>query len=161
VKHLALLVVLAGLGCAGTADGANDTKEPTMTQSGPASPAAFLGLRTGRYSARDLAAAKAWYTEVLGVPPYFDEPFYVGFNVGGYELGIVPDSSASAERPESGYAYWGVGNADSAFNRLIELGAVSVEPVGDVGEGIRVGTVRDPFGNLLGVIENPGFKAEQ
>ncbi len=101
------------------------------------------------------------YARVLGIAPYFDEPFYVGFNVGGFELGIVPDENAAAVRAEAGVAYWGVSNADSAHARLLELGAVGVEPVEDVGDGIRVATVRDPFGNLLGVIENPFFKAQE
>ena len=51
----------------------------------------FLGLRTVVYKVSDLGRAKAWYTKVLGIEPYFDEPFYVGFNVGGYELGLDPD----------------------------------------------------------------------
>lgn len=123
--------------------------------------AAFLGLRTVKYTARDLGAARDWYARVLGIAPYFDEPFYVGFNVGGYELGIVPDDSAAPVRPEAGVAYWGVPSADSAHARLLELGAVGVEPVEDVGDGIRVATVRDPFGNLLGVIENRFFKAQE
>ncbi len=50
----------------------------------------FLGLRTVIYPAPDLAAAKAWYTRLLGVEPYFDEPFYVGFSVAGYELALGP-----------------------------------------------------------------------
>lgn len=120
----------------------------------------FLGLRTAKYTAPDLAAAKAWYAEVLGIPPYFDEPFYVGFNVGGFELGIVPDSAAPAVRAEAGVAYWGVPNADSAFTRLLSLGAAALEPVENVGGSIRVGTVRDPFGNVLGIIENPEFRIE-
>jgi predicted enzyme related to lactoylglutathione lyase len=132
-----------------------------MNDSSSAPRAAFLGLRTAKYTARDLGAARDWYARVLGVAPYFDEPFYVGFNVGGYELGIVPDDSAAAVRPEAGVAYWGVSSADSAHARLLELGAVGVEPVEDVGDGIRVATVRDPFGNLLGVIENPFFKAQE
>jgi predicted enzyme related to lactoylglutathione lyase len=117
----------------------------------------FLGLRTAKYSARDLGAARAWYVKVLGIEPYFDQPFYVGFNVGGYELGLVPDDSAAAARPEAGVAYWGVEDAEQAYARLLSLGAVAFEPVTDVGDGIKVGAVRDPFGNILGVIENPHF----
>jgi len=120
----------------------------------------FLGLRTAKYSARDLAAAKKWYAEVLGGPPYFDEPFYVGFNVGGFELGITPDEDAGPKRAEAGIAYWGVTDADAAFARLVGLGATPHEPIQDVGEGIRIGSVHDPFGNVLGVIENAGFRIE-
>lgn len=120
---------------------------------------AFLGLRTAKYSAADLAAAKEWYRQVLGFGPYFDEPFYVGFNVGGYELGIVPDEAAALDRPESGgLAYWGVADADAAHARLLGLGATDHEAVADVGGGIRVAAVRDPFGNILGIIENPTFR---
>lgn len=118
----------------------------------------FLGLRTAKYSARDLAAAKAWYTEVLGIGPYFDEPYYVGFNVKGYELGITPDDHAEVTRPESGIAYWGVPDARAAWERLLGLGAVAYEPVED--HGVLIGAVRDPFGNIFGIIEHPGFKVE-
>ncbi len=117
----------------------------------------FLGLRTAKYSVPDIAKAKAWYSTVLGFGPYFDEPFYVGFNVGGFELGITPDEGAAARRVESGIAYWGVADAHAAYKRLLELGALEHEPIADVGEGIRIGSLWDPFGNILGVIENPHF----
>ena len=117
----------------------------------------FLGLRTAKYSTIDLISAKQWYTELLGVPPYFDQPYYVGFNVGGFELGIVPDDQAVVARPEAGVAYWGVENAESAWERLIAHGATPHEPIQDVGEGIMIGAVHDPFGNVLGIIENPHF----
>lgn len=116
----------------------------------------FQGLRTVIYSAQRLAEAKAWYTRALGQEPYFDQPFYVGFNVGGYELGLDPQAPASGQ---SGVvAYWGVPDAAPAYARLLELGATSHEPVREVGEGIRVGVVEDPFANMLGVIENPHFQ---
>ena len=126
----------------------------------PPSNTAFLGLRTAKYSAPDLAAAKAWYAKVLESTPYFDEPFYVGFNVGGFELGITPEADAEQERPEAGIAYWGVTDADAAYRRLISLGATDYERVQDVGGDIKIGAVRDPFGNILGVIQNPHFKIE-
>lgn len=120
----------------------------------------FLGLRTAGYSVKDLAAARKWYITVLGFEPYFDQPFYVGFNVGGFELGLIPEESAGPARTPAGVAYWGVQDADSAFARLISLGATPLEPIQDVGEGIKIGAVHDPFGNVLGVIENPHFTIE-
>jgi predicted enzyme related to lactoylglutathione lyase len=117
----------------------------------------FLGLRTAIYHASDLAKAKAWYSKILGIEPYFDQPFYVGFNVGGYELGLDPDPSSFAG--SGGVAvYWGVSDADAALKRLLSLGATEGTNVQDVGEGIRVATVFDPFGNVFGIIENPHFK---
>ena len=117
----------------------------------------LLGLRTVIYAAPDLARSKAWYAKVFGIAPYFDEPFYVGFNVGGFELGLDPDISAQAPGAAGGMAYWGVENADRAWARLLEQGAAPVSAVRDVGGGIRVATVKDPFGNALGIIENPHF----
>ena len=118
----------------------------------------FHGLRTAIYRAPDLDKAKAWYARVLGIAPYFDQPFYVGFSVGGYELGLDPDASAPLAGSGGVIVYWGVSDATAAWERLLSLGATGRTAVQDVGEGIRVATVLDPFGNVLGIIENPHFK---
>lgn len=117
----------------------------------------FLGLRTAIYHVDDIDKAKAWYTTILGFAPYFDEPFYVGFNVGGYELGLHPGEGEAESKAEGVVAYWGVENAEVAFNRLLESGATKHQDVQDVGGDIKVATVKDPFGNIFGVIENPHF----
>lgn len=114
----------------------------------------ILGLRTVIYPAPDLAAAKLWYSKVLGQAPYFDEPFYVGFAVGGFELGLLPSAQPGTIGPQP---LWGVTNIEVVYARLLELGAAVLEPVAEVGEGIKVAAVRDPFGNRLGIIENPHF----
>lgn len=118
----------------------------------------FLGLRTAAYHVSDIERGKAWYAQVLGKDPYFDQPFYVGFNVGGYELGLQPADTASEDKAVGSVPYWGVENAEAAFQRLIDLGATAHEAVQDVGEGIKVAAVKDPFGNVFGIIENPNFK---
>lgn len=115
----------------------------------------FLGLRTAIYPVTDLAEAKLWYAKALGVDPYFDQPFYVGFSVGGFELGLLPNGTPSVNGPQ---ALWGVSNASEEMTRLLLLGASELEPVADVGDGIKVAAVRDPFGNRIGIIENPNFK---
>jgi len=122
-------------------------------------PATFLGLRTAIYYVPDMAQATAWYRSVLGIDPYFDQPFYVGFNVGGYELGLHPTGEGKPG-PGGTVAYWGVQEIEAAHARLLKLGAREHNAVQDVGGGIRVATVLDPFGNVLGVIENPHFKIE-
>lgn len=109
----------------------------------------------------DLDCAMAWYSEVLGMDPYFDQPFYVGFNVHGYELWLNPDPDGGLSGLGGDVSYWGVVDADAAYARLLKLGATPVSAVQDVGEGIKVATVKDPFGNALGVIENPHFKSEE
>jgi predicted enzyme related to lactoylglutathione lyase len=118
----------------------------------------ILGLRTVIYPAPDLAAAKIWYSQVLGFKPYFDELFFVGFAVGGFELGLLPSATPGITGAQ---ALWGVDNADAELSRLISLGATVLEPVTDVGEGIRVASVIDPFGNRFGIIENPLFKLSE
>ena len=116
----------------------------------------ILGLRTAIYPAPDLDAAKRWYSEVLGQVPYFDEPFYVGFSVGGFELGLLPNAQPGTSGPQP---LWGVAHIESAYARLLELGATMLEPIADVGGGIKVAALQDPFGNRLGIIENPHFNA--
>ena len=83
----------------------------------------FLGLRTAVYQVQDLGKATKWYGELLGSQPYFDQPFYAGFNVGGYELGLVPAPEAGAKRTAAGLAYWGVTDARATYQRLLDLGA--------------------------------------
>jgi predicted enzyme related to lactoylglutathione lyase len=119
----------------------------------------ILGLRTVIYHVDDLNKAKEWYTRVLGHGPYFDQPFYVGFNVGGFELGLNPDLSG-VTKGGSTHAYWGVSDARDVHRRLLELGAKKNSDVMDVGEGILVATVVDPWGNIFGIIENPNFKLQ-
>jgi predicted enzyme related to lactoylglutathione lyase len=118
------------------------------------SPASVRGLRTVIYGVPDITRAKEWYAKAFGTEPYFDEPFYVGFNIGGFELGLHPDSPSGAG---GATAYWGVGNAAEAVERMASLGATVSSPPRDVGGGIVVATVLDPFGNEIGIIENPHF----
>ena len=118
----------------------------------------FLGLRTAIYQVSDLARARDWYSSILGFAPYFDEPFYVGFNVAGYELGLQPSAVEPANKADGVVAYWGVADAAAALKHLLEQGATLHEDVQDVGGDIKVATIRDPFGNAFGVIENPHFK---
>src|SRR3989442_5461161 len=117
----------------------------------------FLGLRTATYHVDDIEKGKAWYSELLGVKPYFDQPFYVGFNVAGYELGLQPGGGNTANKADGAVAYWGVENAEAAFKRIIEFGASVHEEVQDVGEGVMVASVKDLFGNVFGVFEDRHF----
>ncbi len=118
----------------------------------------FQGLRTVIYGTNDIEKAKSWYSEVLGIKPYFDQPFYVGFEVGGFELGLDPNAVVGANGP---VAYWGVPDADEAMKRLLALGAREHHPIQDVGDDIRLGSVIDPFGNTLGIVKNPNFSFKE
>jgi lactoylglutathione lyase len=117
----------------------------------------LLGLRTAIYRVDDISKGKEWYSAVLGFGPYFDEAFYVGFNVGGYELGLQPIEDQGGEKAEGSVAYWGVENCETALEKMLALGAIPYSDVQDVGGGIKVAAVKDPFGNVFGIIENPSF----
>lgn len=112
------------------------------------------GLRTAVYPTPDLEAGKHFYCQVLEIEPYFDEPFYVGFSIGGFELGLIPDGQPGDLGSQ---VYWGVANAEKELERLVGLGAKVAEAVNEVGGGIKVGSIFDPFGNRFGIIENPHF----
>lgn len=117
----------------------------------------LLGLRTVIYKVGDIASAKTWYATVFATDPYFDEPFYVGFNIGGYELGLQPDEASAETKAESVVAYWGVANVEESYARLLVLGATENEPPQNVGGDIVVATLKDPWNNVIGLIYNPHF----
>ena len=114
------------------------------------------GLRTLIYPTTDLDADKSWWTDYLGFGPYFDEPFYVGFDVAGYELGLVPTEESGA----SPTTYWGVDDVAQAVADAEASGATLLEEPQDVGDGIIVASVANPSGNVIGLIFNPHFAAK-
>lgn len=120
-------------------------------------PQMIQGLATVIYRVTDLDRAKAWYARAFQQAPYFDQPFYVGFSIGGYELGLDPDPSGGKTGPGGSVAYWRVPAIDDAVRHFVSSGAAVVVPAQEVGEGIKVATVSDPFGNVIGLIENPHF----
>jgi lactoylglutathione lyase len=117
-----------------------------------------LGLRTTIYKVMDLAKAKAWYAEAFRSKPYFDEPYYVGFNIGGYELGLIPDEQPAPTKTDNVLSYWGVASIKTEYSRLLKLGASEHEAPHNVGGELMVASVLDPWGNVVGLIYNPYFK---
>lgn len=115
----------------------------------------IFGLRTVKYPVSDLEQAKQWFSQVFGYAPYFDQPFYVGFAIAGFELGLVPDGTPGTQ---GSTVYWGVDDVAAEVARIVGLGATVHEAVQDVGDGIRVAELQDPFGNVLGLIQNPHFE---
>jgi len=108
------------------------------------------------YPSADLDADKGWWSTTLGIEPYFDQPFYVGFNVAGYELGLLPDAALA----DGALVYWGVEDVATAIQEAVANGAVEQTPATDVGDGIITATVRTPSHMILGFIYNPHFNVE-
>jgi len=117
----------------------------------------MLGLRTAIYKVGDISRATDWYSKAFRTKPYFEEPFYVGFNIEGYELGLQPEVNPTPEKLESVTALWGVENIHLEFKRLLDLGASVHEKPTNVGGELMVASVKDPWGNVLGLIYNPEF----
>lgn len=118
----------------------------------------MLGLRTTIYKVDEIKKARDWYSKAFETQPYFDEPYYVGFNICGYELGLQPEENLIIDKVESVVAYWGVEKIQEAYDRLIGLGAMENEKPCNVGGELMTATVKDPFGNIIGLIYNPLFK---
>ncbi|WP_046467996.1 VOC family protein [Allosalinactinospora lopnorensis] len=125
------------------------------------------GLTTVTYFADDLAAAKRWYTELLGIEPYFEHPIegppaYVEFRLGDYqhELGLIDSRYAphgSAAGPAGAVVYWHVDDVAASYERLLSMGAQEHESPVDREAGFVTASVVDPFGNILGVMYNPHY----
>lgn len=111
----------------------------------------FKKLRTVIYSAKDLQAAKNWYIEATGIQPYFDQPFYVGFDINGFELGLDPNAAGGSGNQT--VSYWAVDDTEAASQKLAGIGATLIQPRTNVGGEIHVAIVSDPFGNHIGLIE--------
>jgi lactoylglutathione lyase len=120
--------------------------------------ATLQGLRTAVYGVAVINAAKNWYSEALGIEPYFAEDFCVGFNVGGYELALDPNRPVAQPEGSGVMVYWGVDDVEEELNRLLSLGARSHTPFQDGGGDIKIGSVLDPYGNAIGLIFNPQFE---
>ena len=121
-------------------------------------PTHILGLRTTIYKVADIEKAKAWYAEAFAAAPTFDEPFYVGFTIAWFELGLMPDDTPADAKTANVLSYWGVEDIGGAVARFIELGAAPDSDPVNVGGDIMVASVKDPWGNVIGLIYNPEFK---
>ncbi|MCZ9883304.1 VOC family protein [Arthrobacter sp. B2a2-09] len=111
------------------------------------------GIKTVLHPVSDLAAAKAVYTALLGIPPQADGPYYVGFDVAGQHIGLVPGGGPQAMT--SPVAYWHVSDIEAKLAELTAAGATVKEAPRDVGGGRLVATVTDPDGNVLGLLQDP------
>jgi predicted enzyme related to lactoylglutathione lyase len=102
------------------------------------------------YTVSDLDAAKTIHRALLGTEPHTDQPYYVGFNVDGVEIGLAPRSQGGRAIP---VAHIRVANLATALAEVQKAGATLVDEPRDVGGGTLIATVSDPDGNILGLIQ--------
>ena len=110
------------------------------------------GIKTVLHPVSDLAKAKAVYAALLGVAPQTDGEYYVGFDVAGQHIGLLP--SGGPQGLTSPVAYWHVPDIEAKLAEVTAAGATVKDPVKDVGGGRLVATVTDPDGNVLGLIQD-------
>jgi predicted enzyme related to lactoylglutathione lyase len=125
-------------------------------------PLALRGIATISLWAEDHEAAKTWYTELLGIEPYFGMPGYYEWRIGDYqdELGLIDAKYApqgSKPGPGGVVVFWHVDDIDAAIARLKESGASEYEPKTPRSEGFVTASFVDPFGNIVGVMYNPHY----
>ena len=111
-----------------------------------------LGIKTVLHPVTDLETAKAVYTALLGVAPQHDAPYYVGFDVEGQHIGLVPNGGPQAMT--SPVAFWHVTDIEAKVAEVTAAGAAVKEPAHDVGGGRLVATFTDPDGNVLGLVQD-------
>jgi predicted enzyme related to lactoylglutathione lyase len=110
------------------------------------------GIKTVLHPVSDLAAATAVYTALLGQPPQAEGPWYVGFDVAGQHIGLVP--GGGPQGMTSPVAYWHVPDIEAKLAEVTAAGATLREAAHDVGGGRLVATVADPDGNVLGLLQD-------
>ena len=112
------------------------------------------GIKTVLHPVSDLEAAKPVYTALLGTPPQHDAEYYVGFDVAGQHIGLVP--GGGSQGMASPVAYWHVSDIEAKLAEVTAAGATVKEPAHDVGGGRLVASFTDPDGNVLGLVQDRG-----
>jgi predicted enzyme related to lactoylglutathione lyase len=110
------------------------------------------GIKTVLHPVSDLEKAKPVYTALLGVAPQADAAYYVGYDVAGQHIGLVP--GGGPQGMASPVAYWHVSDIQAKLAEVTAAGATVKEPAHDVGGGRLVATVTDPDGNVLGLLQD-------
>jgi predicted enzyme related to lactoylglutathione lyase len=113
----------------------------------------FKELKSVIFPSSNLEKDKKFWENITGVKPYFSEPYYVGFNVNGCELGLDPN--AAKEGLNYPVTYWNVKNAEDVAKQLLAAGAIINTKLKDVGGGMMMATFKDPTGNIFGIIDSP------
>ncbi len=122
------------------------------------------GIATVNIWAADHSKAVSWYSELLKVKPYFERPGYAEFRVGDYEteVGIIDSSYAPylafPDKPAGAVIYWQVDDVQAMFSKLLTMNSTELEAPKDRGNGFTTATVVDPFGNMLGIMQNPHYQ---
>jgi predicted enzyme related to lactoylglutathione lyase len=109
------------------------------------------GIKLIVYPVKDLAQAKALFGALLGVEPYADAPYYVGYRVGDQEIGLDPNGHQQGVTGPLPYVH--VDDIEASLQGLVDAGAQVEKEVSDVGGGRLIARVRDADGNMIGLMQ--------
>ena len=111
------------------------------------------GIKTIIYPVKDLERAKKTFNELLGIKPYADAPYYVGYRIGDQEIGLDPNGNHQGLTGPIGYYH--VSDIKQSLQSLVDAGSKVIQEVKDVGGGRLIASVRAPEGNIIGLLQNP------
>ncbi len=109
------------------------------------------GIRTIIYPVKDITSAKALFRDLLGVEPYADAPYYVGFKIGDQDIGLDPHGHQAGTT-----AYYHVDDIRKSLQLLVDAGAQMIQEIRDVGGGRLIASIKDADGNIIGLLQDPG-----
>src|SRR5688572_4879010 len=107
------------------------------------------GIKTVIYPVKDITQAKKLFQKLLGVEPYSDQPYYVGFKIGDQDIGLVPNGQNAGMT-----AYYHVDDIKASLQILLDAGAEIIQDIKNVGGGRLIASAKDKDGNIIGLIEN-------
>jgi predicted enzyme related to lactoylglutathione lyase len=110
------------------------------------------GIKTVLHPVSDVEKAKTVYAALLGVEPSTDSAYYVGFDVAGQHIGLLP--GGGPQGLTSPVAYWHVEDIEATLAAVTAAGATVKDAPNEVGGGRVVASVIDPDGNVLGLIQD-------
>jgi predicted enzyme related to lactoylglutathione lyase len=108
------------------------------------------GIKTVIYPVKDINKSKTFFKNLLGIDPYTDNPYYVGFRIGDQEFGLDPNGHRDGMTP-----YYHVDDIKKSLNSVLEAGAQTIQDIKDVGGGKMIASVKDANGNIIGLLQEP------
>jgi predicted enzyme related to lactoylglutathione lyase len=107
------------------------------------------GIKTILYPVKNMEQAKILFCKLLGIEPYADQPYYVGFKVNDQDIGLVPNNPEAAVT-----AFFHVDDIKNSLQILLDAGAKIIQDIKNVGGERLIASVKDADGNIIGLIQN-------
>jgi predicted enzyme related to lactoylglutathione lyase len=107
------------------------------------------GIKTIIYPVKDVPQSTILFRKLLGVEPYANQPYYVGFKIGDQDIGLIPSGHNAGMT-----AFYHVDDIKASLQILLDAGAEIIQDIKDVGGGRLVASAKDKDGNIIGLVQN-------